>query len=59
MLQPLMSRYQDGATVDVHVNPANPVEATLDASGDGRLAWVLWTIAGLLAAAALFVATRG
>jgi len=59
MLESLLSRYKDGASVEVHVNPANPAEATLDAGADGRFAWVLWTIAGLFAAAALFVATRG
>jgi hypothetical protein len=59
MLQRLLSRYQDGATVEVHVNPDNPAEATLDARGDGRFAWVLWIIAAIFAALALFVATRG
>ena len=59
MLQHLMSRYQDGATVDVHVNPANPAEATLDACGDGRFAWVLWAVSALFVAAAVFAATRG
>ena len=59
MLEKLLSRYQDGASVEVHVNPANPAEATLDAGTDGRIAWVLWTIASLFASAALFVATRG
>ncbi|QDP24104.1 DUF3592 domain-containing protein [Bradyrhizobium cosmicum] len=59
MLRKLMSRYQDGATVEVHVNPDNPAEATLDARGDGRMAWVLWGIAAIFAALALFVATRG
>lgn len=59
MLRKLMSRYQDGATVEVRVNPDNPAEATLDARGDGRIAWVLWGIAVIFAALALFVATRG
>jgi hypothetical protein len=59
MLQRLLSRYQDGATVEVYVNPDNPAEATLDARGDGRFAWVLWGIAAIFAALALFVATRG
>jgi hypothetical protein len=59
MLEKLMSRYQDGATVEVHVNPDNPAEATLDARGDGRIAYVLWGIAAIFAALALFVATRG
>jgi hypothetical protein len=59
MLEKLMARYHDGAPVDVHVNPENPAEATLDARGDGRLAYVLWGIAAVFAALALFVATRG
>jgi len=59
MLEKLMSRYQDGATVEVRVNPDNPAEATLDARGDGRIAYVLWGIAAIFAALALFVATRG
>jgi len=59
MLEKLMSRYQDGATVEVHVNPDNPAEATLDARGDGRIAYVLWGIAAIFAALALLVATRG
>jgi hypothetical protein len=59
MLRKLMSRYQDGATVEVRVNPDNPAEATLDARGDGRIAYVLWGIAAIFAALALFVATRG
>ncbi|WP_247439807.1 DUF3592 domain-containing protein [Bradyrhizobium sp. 139] len=59
MLKKLMSRYQDGATVEVRVNPDNPAEATLDASGAGHIAWVLWGIAAIFAALALFVATRG
>jgi len=59
MLRKLMSRYQDGATVEVRVNPDNPAEATLDARGDGRIAYVLWGIAAIFAALAVFVATRG
>jgi ribosomal protein L21E len=59
MLQRLMATYQDGSVVDVQVNPNNPSEATLNPRGDGRMAYVLWTIAGIFAALALFVATRG
>ncbi|WP_314951580.1 DUF3592 domain-containing protein [Bradyrhizobium cosmicum] len=59
MLKKLMSRYPDGATVKVRVNPDNPAEATLDASRGGRVAFVLWGIAAIFAALALFVATRG
>jgi hypothetical protein len=59
MLDKLLSRYKDGANVLVSVNPDNPAEATLDARGDGRVAWALWGIAAVFAALALFVATRG
>nr|WP_256467024.1 DUF3592 domain-containing protein [Bradyrhizobium sp. 199] len=59
MLKKLVSRYRDGATVEVRVNPDNPAEATLDANGAGRIAWLLWGIGGIFAALALFVATRG
>ena len=59
MREKLLSRYQDGATIEVRVNPDNPAEATLDARGDGRIAYVLWGIAAIFAALALFVATRG
>lgn len=59
MLDKLLSRYRDGATVRVSVNPDNPAEATLDPRGDGRVAFVLWGIAAIFAALALFVATRG
>ncbi len=58
MMQRLISRHQDGATVEVHVNPDNPAEATLDVK-QGGMAWVLWGISALFVAAALFVATRG
>lgn len=58
MLDKLLSRYRDGATVQVSVNPDKPAEATLDPRGDGRVAFVLWGIAAILAALALFVATR-
>jgi hypothetical protein len=54
----MMSRYHDGAVVEVHVNPDNPSEATLEVKQSGK-ALVLWLVAGLFAAAALFVATRG
>ena len=35
------------------------LEATLDARGAGRIGYVLWGIAAIFAALALFVATRG
>lgn len=58
MLQRLLSRYQDGASVEVHVNPDNPAEASIDAGGGGAIIYVLWGIAAIFAALALFVATR-
>jgi hypothetical protein len=59
MLKKLMARYRDGATVEVRVNPDNPAEATIDTNGPVRIAWVLWGIAAIFAALAVFVATRG
>lgn len=58
MLKKLLARYQDGVRVDVHVNPDNPAEASLDPRGGGRIAYVLWGVAAIFAALALFVATR-
>jgi hypothetical protein len=58
MLKKLMARYRDGATVEVRVNPDNPAEATIDVNGAGRIAWLLWGIAAIFAALAIFVATR-
>jgi hypothetical protein len=59
MLKRMLSRYPDGAAVEVHVNPANPAEAALDARGDGRFAFVLWAISALFVATAVLAATRG
>ncbi len=57
MLRKLMPRhYEDGAIVDVYVNPDNPAQATLDPRAS--FAWVLWLIAAILAALACLVATR-
>lgn len=59
MLRRLLARYQDGKRVEVRVNPDNPAEATLDARHGGRIAWVLFGVAAIFAALAMFVATRG
>jgi hypothetical protein len=59
MLARLLARYKDGASVDVSVNPDNPAQASIDPAGDGRIAFVLWGIAAIFVALALFVATRG
>jgi hypothetical protein len=48
--------YQDGSSVKVYVNPANPSEATLDPGAS--FAWVLWLFALAFAWAAYFAATR-
>jgi Protein of unknown function (DUF3592) len=58
LMQRLLSRYQDGATVEVHVNPDNPADATLDVK-QGGIAWVLWGFSAMFVAGAIFVATRG
>ena len=58
LMQRLMSRYEDGATVEVHVNPDNPAEATIDVK-QGGIAWLLWGFSAMFVAAAIFVATRG
>jgi hypothetical protein len=48
--------YQDGASVDVYVNPANPSEATLNPRSGAALIWLLWLIALAFGAAAYYVA---
>jgi Protein of unknown function (DUF3592) len=58
LMQRLMARYQDGATVEIHVNPDNPAEATLDVKQGGNIAWLLWGVSAMFAAAAIFVVTR-
>jgi hypothetical protein len=49
--------YQDGAAVEVWVNPDNPSEATLD-QGIG-FAWVLWLLAAGFAGVAYYTAIHG
>jgi hypothetical protein len=51
--------YRDGASVDVHVNPANPSEATLNPRGGFVLIWILWLLAFAFSAAAYYVARVG
>lgn len=59
LMRKFTTAYQDGAGVNVYVNPANPSEATLNPRGGV----ILISILGLLALAfwglAWFVATRG
>ena len=51
--------YQDGASVNVYVNPANPSEATLDPRAGAWLVWMLWLVALAFCWAAYSVVTRG
>lgn len=51
--------YQDGASVNVYVNPANPSEATLDPRAGAWLVWMLLFVALAFCWAAYSVATRG
>jgi hypothetical protein len=49
--------FQDGATVQVWVNPANPSEATLNPSSP--FAWFLWLLAAGFAGLACYTAVHG
>jgi hypothetical protein len=48
--------YQDGASVNVYVNPVNPSEATLNPRSGAALIWLLWLIALAFGTAAYYVA---
>ena len=51
------SAYQDGATVKVYVNPANPSEATLEPSTS--FVWILWFFVAAFLAGAYYLAVHG
>ena len=51
--------YQDGAGVNVYVNPLNPSEATLNPRGGVFIIWILAVLAVGFWGLAYFVATRG
>jgi hypothetical protein len=59
LMRKFTTAWQDGAHVDVYVNPANPSEATLDPRGGAALIWILWLVALAFGWAAYLVATRG
>jgi hypothetical protein len=59
LMRKFRTAYQDGARVDVHVNPANPSEATLDPRAGAGLIWFLWLVVLAFCSAAYLVATRG
>jgi uncharacterized protein DUF3592 len=51
--------YQDGASVDVYVNPLNPSEATLNPRGGRVIIWILSLLSAAFFAGAYFVARAG
>jgi hypothetical protein len=51
--------YQDGASVNVYVNPANPSEATVNPRAGWYIYVILWLIAFAFWWATYFIATRG
>jgi hypothetical protein len=59
LMRKFTAAYQDGASVTVYVNPANPSEATLNPRGGTGLVWFLGLLALAFWGLAYFVATRG
>jgi hypothetical protein len=57
LIRKFTTDYQNGASVDVHVNPANPSEAVLN-PGAGVVCAILWLGAFGFGWAAYYVATR-
>ena len=54
LVRKFTSAYRDGATVGVHVNPANPSEAVLN-PGAGYV-WIIWLVVALMWAGAYCIA---
>jgi hypothetical protein len=59
LMRKFTTAYQDGASVNVYVNPANPSEATLNPRGGVFIIWILGGLAVAFWGLAYFVATRG
>ena len=59
LMRKFTTAYQDGASVNAYVNPANPSEATLDPRGGIILIWILGLLALAFWGLAYFVATHG
>jgi hypothetical protein len=59
LLRKFTTAYQDGASANVYVNPANPSEATLNPRGGVFIIWILGGLALAFWGLAYFVATRG
>jgi hypothetical protein len=59
LMRKFTTAYQDGASANVYVNPANPSEATLNPRGGVFIIWILAGLAVAFWGLAYFVATRG
>jgi Protein of unknown function (DUF3592) len=59
LMRKFTTAYQDGASANVYVNPANPSEATLNPRGGVFIIWILGLLAVAFWGLAYFVATRG
>ena len=59
LMRRFTTAYQDGASVNAYVNPANPSEATLNPRGGAGLIWILGSVACAFWGLAYYVATRG
>ena len=59
LMRKFTTAYQDGAGVNVYVNPLNPSEATLNPRGGVFIIWILGGLALAFWGLAYFVATRG
>ena len=59
LMRKFTTAYQDGASVNVYVNPVNPSEATLNPRGGVFIIWILGGLAVAFWGLAYFVATRG
>jgi Protein of unknown function (DUF3592) len=59
LMRKFTTAYQDGASANVYVNPANPSEATLNPRGGVFIIWILGGLAVAFWGLAYFVATRG
>ncbi len=57
LMRKFMTAYQDGAIVQVYVNPLNPSEATLDPRTS--FAWVLWLLSAMFAGLTYYTAIHG
>jgi hypothetical protein len=57
LVRKFTTAYQEGASVDVHVNPANPSEAVLN-PGVGLVSAILWLGAFAFGSAAYYIATH-